>query len=131
MAEPNGAPLVDGDSVELAHGPQGGWHVAVNAGVTGPTTIRFQPVVTVVSTGLQVGGDDNAYDLRLWNRDDAACSGEMRGMIAYLDDDPIVDQAFICSLEGELLQLDLMAGDEPVLASVEVVGRLDPRDECL
>ncbi len=134
LSEPGADPLVDGDTVTMVHGPQGGWHIGLNAGIRGNRALVFHPYVERVLSGEQLAGDGNAYELVLADWDGEACTGRMIGMVAYLDDPEGVNQEVICGLVGQQLRLGLTATDpaaqETVEASVLVVAQADPTDDC-
>jgi hypothetical protein len=136
IAEPGGPELAAGDPVVLAHGPQGGWHVAVNAGIVGATTgnVLAGAVVERAATGDQLAGDDNRFGLAVWGWSPSTCAGDLRGMLAYLDDLPGVDQDFVCGLVGERLRLQLqiedLEGEGADAVELEVVAVADPADPC-
>jgi hypothetical protein len=136
ISEPGGDPLTDGDSVLLEHGPQGGWHVALHAGIVGADarSVVAHASVTLASTGDALAGDDNSFVLGMFGWAPDSCAGTMRGMLAYLDDPPGVDQAFVCGLVGQDLVVSLTVADHAGVAEdaveVQVVGVADPTDEC-
>lgn len=127
-----------GDPVRLVHGPQGGWHVEV-AGVithTGPE-IAVSPTLTVPDSGLQLAGAQQPTFLALDGYDLQTCSGRFAGVRAYLDDplpEGSIDQALICELHGQSLQLSVSAEDlasgAVATAQVTVEAERDPADAC-
>lgn len=136
ISEAGGAPLSDGDAVTMAHGPQGGWHITVSAGILGATDnyVLGHVAAEVISTGEQLAGDDNTFWLPLFNWEGQTCAGTMTGMLAYLDDPPDIDQVRICTLGGEQLRLHLsVEGPDGIMVDeteVIVVAHNDPGDDC-
>ncbi len=133
--ETGGPPLSNGDAVTMAHGPQGGWHIAIQARIRGAAedSVRGHAVVEVVSTGEQLAGDDNTFPLAMFDWEAATCTGTMSGMLAYLDDPPDIDQSRICELEGQQLRLFLDVEDAAGTVTeleVVVVASTDPGDDC-
>jgi hypothetical protein len=133
LSESAAEPLIEGDTVTLVHGPQGGWHVGLDTRIHGRPTQYFEPYVFLAKTGEQLAGADNGFQLPLWGFDDSTCTGDMAGMFAYLDDSPEIDQGFICGLVGQELLVGLVVTDELGAAaevSVVVVATPDPADPC-
>lgn len=85
------------------------------------------------SAGDQLAGDDNTSRMALFGHDEATCEGDLIGIIAYLDDQPI-DQDGICGLVGQPLVVTLTVQDEATgnvdVLERRVVGAQDPEDPC-
>jgi hypothetical protein len=141
-------PLAANDPVVIHHGPQGGWHIETAGFVEhAAQALSIQPKVTIVSQGLGIAGTelpvppDESGDLpefkALANYSDQECLGEFWGVRAFIDDvvtppGGMSYQEFICTLEGEQLELEIniadLANDRTAVASVVVTGQLDPAD---
>lgn len=137
ISEIGGVPLSDGDPVTLVHGSQGGWHIALDAGIAGSASKSVLVGATVerLATGEQLAGEDNDFGLPLFDWAWQTCEGELRGMVAYLDDLPGVTLDAICRLVGQELSVTLTVEDiersTPTERTIRVVARADPEDPCL
>lgn len=137
-------PLESGVAVTLVHGSQGGWHVDISGRITGlGDLVGISPSVVRLSDGIQLAGDQPPWFVQLLPLPDDPCSMEFAGLQALIDDLPLpaeyVDyQAFICSLDGEVLELSASVvdlneatGTEPepdAVATIQVVAQLDSFD---
>lgn len=132
LADPGGTLYTDGAPALMVHGPQGGWHVAVQARVGGATSVEATGEV-VLSSGVRLGGNDNTFSLTIFGWDTAKCEGRLQGLIVYLDDTD-VDQAAICDLVGEPVTLIATVLDPATgrraEATIELVLASDPGDSC-
>jgi len=133
LADPGGTLYTDGAPALMVHGPQGGWHVAVQARVGGATSVEATGEVVLSTSGVRLGGDDNTFTLTIFGWDTAECEGRLQGLIVYLDDTD-VDQAAICDLVGEPVTLTATV-DDPATgrraeATVELILAPDPGDSC-
>lgn len=102
-------PLSPGASVDLVHGPQGGWHLLVSVGATGTAdAVHLGLQLTELASTQRVA--DSAYDLLLARED--ACEGLAIGLFAYLDTSAIdPDRAADQVLSGAALRLDVTLRD--------------------
>jgi len=117
-------PLDPGATVDLVHGPQGGWHLLVSVGATGTAdAVHLGLQLTELASQQLVA--DSAYDLLLVR--DTACEGLAIGLFAYLDTSAIdPDRAADEVLSGAELRLDVALRDADGLVlsdSVTVVAR--------
>ena len=130
LSEPAREPLADGDPVVLVNGPQGGWHVGVNAGVRGARELWMGATLTGPD-GATLSVDDPPTAVRLYGWDPESCEGLLTGLQARLVER---DRAAICALAGTRLRLsveveDLYTGVQGS-RTVEVVATSDPHDGC-
>ncbi|MBX2804092.1 MAG: hypothetical protein KTR31_40825 [Myxococcales bacterium] len=135
-AEKAHTPAESLDPVILVHGAQGGWHIDVSGLVTGTDAlVGIDPLLTVVSSGTQLAGDQPSTFLMLDEVE--TCVGQFAGVRAYVDDAEVpkgIDdyQAFICTLEDEELDLSVVVTDVATKTSTEqslrLVAKLDVLD---
>jgi hypothetical protein len=131
-------PLIDGDTVTLVHGPQGGWHVETGGLVDrSESEVSIMPQVTVPDLGdLRIAGDQEPTYIALVGYDDTKCQGTFSDVNAFIDTEAgttgLDDQAFICSLVGKTLMVTVTVSD--ILSgrtgadTVSVIAQPDPVD---
>ena len=130
-------PMKPGQDVVIVHGPQDGWHVDLSAQIRRfGELVGFTFTVTLTGDGRQIAGDQPITFITMQRLDE--CTVFTGGMRAFVDDqksDPKAYedyQAFICSLDGEELEVtmtatDIKAGIE-LTESTTVRAVLDPVD---
>ncbi|HHO49495.1 MAG TPA: hypothetical protein ENK18_01165 [Deltaproteobacteria bacterium] len=137
-------PLQKGAEVTIVHGSQGGWHIEISGRITGTgELVGISSSVVRVSDGVQLAGEQPPWYVELLPLPTDACAREFAGLQSLIDDLPLPPefagyQEFICSLDGEALELsssvvDLTTatGVDPIPdaeASIQVVARLDDFD---
>ena len=102
LDETDGIGLEDGGTLTLVHGPQGGWHVSIDATVQGRRDLLFRGALTVLATGEAVAGEggENRITLADWSEDD--CTGQQT-LFSHINDAAVVNQDYICELVGQEL----------------------------
>lgn len=101
---PDARPAISADTIEIVHGPQGGWHLEVGA--------RF--------VGLDPDGLEVAYDVTRLR--DGASLGASRFRVAarrLLSEPPALVRA------GDIVVLDVIRGDDLVGDEVQVALRVE------
>lgn len=126
-------PLEDGDTIEIVHGPQGGWHIEVGGRVFGTSSILLvTATTTVVSTEVQITGEQVPIVSQPDDWDPETCAATFFNHPAFVDDHTPTDQDFICSLAGEELDFTIevtdTATDAVQTVSVRLVAVLDEDD---
>jgi len=131
--------LNGGESVNMVHGPQGGWHVDTAAliGNTGDV-VQIVPSLLLTESGESIAGVGQvAETIALAAYDDEICEGNIVAIRAYVDDvqHPAPYSDHICSLEGKEVELtltvtDVVTGDSGS-GSVEFILHIDPNDADL
>lgn len=130
--------LNPGDPVTMVHGPQGGWHVETAGFVTSSLqNVAVAPTLFASSLAMQIAGDQQDQFIALAQYSAEGCSGQFSGVRAFVDD---VDsstlgldyQQFICSLEGQTLELTIAIEDvgsgTSATATQTVTAQLDTAD---
>ncbi len=128
-------PVLDGNSVTVVHGIQGGWHVDVS-GLVGGTSSQVGILIDVVrvSDGSLVSVEQVETFQALANYD--GCTGTFFSFQALVNTPPYPPpQQFICELVGEELDLvidvrDLADDTLAAQTTVRVVAVADASDPC-
>lgn len=130
--------LTDGATLQIVHGPQGGWHVDTGGLVVFPTMeVAVSP--RLLLDDRQLAGEQQPLFTVLADYDEATCAGTFYEVRAYLDDeiaalppgtDVLLD--YVCTLAGARVTLENEVADlgreTVVTSSVEGTLVLDPYD---
>jgi hypothetical protein len=127
-------PLVEGDTITIVHGPQGGWHVETAGFVkSSEREIAIFPVIRT-EDGLQITTNSQPEFKALVGYDEAVCEGTFFNTRAFVDAEagPGTELENICLLGGRSVELSLTVADivsgREATATVNVVAALDPID---
>ena len=131
-----------GDTVQIVHGEQGGWHLDFAASLVGVgRTVDVLPAVTLTD-GTQIAGEQLVTTIDLAGQQGTykpdQCAGTFYGERAYLDDYLPQTGAyyeFSCSLEGQAADVSIEVTDvatgQSIVAISEWVLQIDPADQDL
>ena len=128
-----------GGSVNMVHGPQGGWHLDTAALISGTgDVVQIVPTLVLTSDGTSIAGLEQIPEtVALGSYDAEACEGKIVSIRAYLDDvqQPAPYSDFICSLDGKEVELtltvtDVVTGDSGS-GSTTFILKTDPADATL
>lgn len=131
--------LADGDTLQMVHGPQGGWHFET-AGLVhhSEKEISILPTLTLADSGTLISTNSQPEFKALFGYDDASCEGTFFNTRAFVDDGagPGDSQQNICALDGREADLtievqDIVSG-RATSTTVRVLLAIDPIDlsEC-
>ena len=125
--------LDGGETVVMTHGPQGAWHFDVAGFVRrAPEIIGLQVRIRVDSTDEELTGEPLVSYVQLVDYSPGDGSGYFFAHRAVFGDLPHVDQAFVCTLEAETLEICSEVVDPEDgfsgIGCVRVRAALDPVD---
>jgi len=98
-------PLEDGDTLTMTHGPQGAWHFDLAAFVSNvPDFVGVTNTLRVVATDDPLIAAAPQYIALVdYSEEDAA--GYLWGVRAIMGDLPHIDQAYICALHNDAVEV--------------------------
>ncbi len=131
--------LTGGETVQMVHGPQGGWHVDTAALIGGSgEVVQIIPAINLTESGLSIAGIEQVpQTVALAAYDDTVCEGNIIKIRALIDDvdHPVPYSNYICSLDGKEVELtqtvtDVVTGNIGT-GTARFILRIDPADSEL